>query len=546
MTAPTTDPDASARPRPRPPLATVGLAVGVVLAALVLGRLLAVAVPRLGAAAVVLPLAALGAWYLLRRPGVALGVLVGTTIGFEESPDALFDLSTDAWYSYVGPVQPVDLVFVVFVASVALAGFWDAGPAGRSRLRLCPMGPFTLPLVLLAVATAMGLVTGWYGDNRFDDLAISAKTLGYLIVLPVLAAPVLLDPAQRRRAIAVVGLLVVAKDAYAVAAYAVGRALDDGVGGQLTYYEAPVNHLSMLYLLAVAAALFARQKLPRWALIGTPVVALCFALSLRRSFWIAFVLALVLLVIVATGRRGRPWLVLGSLALGVAVWAVVLAGGSTDTSNPVVERAQTINPTDLRSNSTDRYRLEEQRNVIEEIQRRPLTGLGLGVPWVARHPLSEEHVGGRFYTHTVALWYWLKLGPLGLAAYLWLTGAMVWAGHALWRRSRWRPDRVVGLALAAGTVGLAVAELTGSFTGVSLRFTVVTGAIVGWLAAALADLPDHQVERYPGGRSERAGGADGTPPATTVGEVAVAPGTGWDGVGGGADDETSRPSGGGP
>ena len=72
----------------------------------------------------------------------------------------------------------------------------------------------------------------------------------------------------------------------------------------------------------------------------------------------------------------------------------------------------------MEKNAQDRYRLDELRNVTAEIRKEPITGLGLGGQWAAIHPLGIEHENGRGYTHVVALWWWMKLGILGLIAYL--------------------------------------------------------------------------------------------------------------------------------
>jgi hypothetical protein len=459
------------------------------VAAMLLALLLDQGVTSGGPAVLLLPPAAVGAAYLLVHPGQALGVLVATTILFEESDEALFDRPTDWFYAYVGPVQLTDVLLAIVLVSIPVSGLVRrSGDLPEVRVR--DLGAFDLPLGLLAVAVALGFVTGAFGAADQAQLLIQTKTLAYLLVVPFVTAWILQDARQRRAAVRLVGGLVVFKCGIALVAYAVGQGYPDGNGGQLTYYEAPMNQLSVLYLLTVAASPFARVRLPRWMLLGAPVVGLCLALSLRRSFWIGVVLALLLLLIVASGQRGRPWLAVGAISIALAVWTMTVAGGSTDTTNPVLQRAETINPTDLRSNSTDRYRLEEQANIIEELRRHPATGIGLGVPWVARSPLSEEHVGGRSYTHTIVLWYWLKLGPLGLVAYAWLTGLVIWSGFQVWRRSARGLERCVGLAYAAGTVGLVVVELTGSFSGAGFRFTALLAVLVGWLASATLDLPE--------------------------------------------------------
>ncbi len=95
--------------------------------------------------------------------------------------------------------------------------------------------------------------------------------------------------------------------------------------------------------------------------------------------------------------------------------------------------------------------------------------------------LSVEHLDGRLYVHFVALWFWLKLGILGLIAYVTLligTAVLAWQ---VWSRSREPALRAFGLASLCGLAGLMVIETTASFTGVDARFTVLLGAQIGLL-----------------------------------------------------------------
>jgi xanthine/uracil permease len=52
------------------------------------------------------------------------------------------------------------------------------------------------------------------------------------------------------------------------------------------------------------------------------------------------------------------------------------------------------------------------------------------------------------------------------------------------RRSRNGVVRATGLGLAVATIGMVVAETTGSFTGVSDRYTVLVALALGWVASA--------------------------------------------------------------
>jgi O-antigen ligase len=161
----------------------------------------------------------------------------------------------------------------------------------------------------------------------------------------------------------------------------------------------------------------------------------------------------------------------------------VLGSVSFQSQSPIVKRAESLSPTSLQANVEDRYRLDERANVIAEIERHPITGIGTLVPWQASaQGLSIEHLGGRDYVHFAALWFWLKLGILGLFAYLGILIATGLLGWRVWRHSHEPLFRVFGLASLCGVIGLLAAETTASFTGVDLRFTVLLGSQIGLLA----------------------------------------------------------------
>jgi uncharacterized membrane protein len=94
-----------------------------------------------------------------------------------------------------------------------------------------------------------------------------------------------------------------------------------------------------------------------------------------------------------------------------------------------------------------------------------------------------EHSEGRNYVHFAALWYWLKLGILGLVAYFSLLGGSALLAWRVWRNAREPLVRAFGLASLCGFAGLLVIETTASFTGIDLRFTVLLAAQIGLLAS---------------------------------------------------------------
>ena len=97
-------------------------------------------------------------------------------------------------------------------------------------------------------------------------------------------------------------------------------------------------------------------------------------------------------------------------------------------------------------------------------------------------PLPVEHEEGRQYVHFAALWFWLKLGILGLFAYVAIIlGSMALAWQA-WRATREPLMRAFALASLAGIAGLVAIDTTASYTGVDPRFTVLFATQLGILA----------------------------------------------------------------
>jgi O-antigen ligase len=191
-------------------------------------------------------------------------------------------------------------------------------------------------------------------------------------------------------------------------------------------------------------------------------------------------------MIATSGERPR-WRsgVVIAVAVG-AIAALSLSFGAVPSSdNVVLRRAQELAALTSSDKSIgDQYRVNERQNALENVRRHPVTGLGLGVPWREYHRLPTVFEDGRNYVHIAALWYWLKLGVLGVIAYALFMFAAVHAGWRVWKRQRDPRLRAVGLGAAAAVTGLMVAEATASFTGVEARVSVIFGAMLGWLIAA--------------------------------------------------------------
>ncbi|HTZ65448.1 MAG TPA: O-antigen ligase family protein [Solirubrobacteraceae bacterium] len=457
-------------------------------AAATLALLVAAGVRDFGPVALLLPVAFVGVAMLVVRPVLTLVVVVGLTIFCEGPEFGLLNFTSHLYTQVYKDISLLDLLVGLLVVSALL----DVLRNGRA-LRV-PRA-LAVGIVTLALAMVAGAYVGHTAGISLRYSIFSEHILFYLLLVPVAVANLELDEDQIKRLLGGAMALAVVKAILGLLEVSLHLGKPIEGSSTLTYYEPTANWLMMIALLAIIAALLMKVTRPRWILLSSPLLIACLLFSYRRSFWIAVVLGALLVVLLGTSPAGRRLLIPASLAVAGAIW---LLGSLNFQSNlPVVRRVNSLSFGTLEANREDRYRLDERANVWAEIRAHPITGLGVGIPWQATAaPLSLEHEEGRQYVHFAALWYWLKLGALGLCAYVALMiGSVVLAWQA-WRRAAHPWLRAFGLASVCGIAGLIVMDTTASFTGVEGRFTVVLAVQLG-LLALLARGPDSRGDERP-------------------------------------------------
>jgi O-antigen ligase len=428
---------------------------------------------RLGGIGLFIPLILVAAVLLLRRPVAAVATAVAMPI-LCEGPTFGIPVMTRLYSTVYKQVTTLDVL--VLLAGIAVG-------LDLIRRRRQPHLPAALafPLGLVLLATLAGIAVTRAGGASLRDTLFGMHVLGYLLLLP--AAIVNLDLDRDRLASLLKGLVGFAllKAVMGLVVMAGGGSVELDGGTHLTYYEPTANWLVLVALLGTIAALVGGMARGRWMALVIPLLTASLLLSYRRSFWIAAVLGLLLVVLFGTSRRGWRVLVPSVLLIGVAVWAI----GSIQfqAATPLATRVQSLSPTKLQQNAEDRYRIDERVNVIAEIKRHPFEGLGLQQGWRASaRPLPVEHQDGRLYVHFALLWWWMKLGILGAAAFVATIGTALLLSWRTWRRNREPLVRAFGLASLCAIAGLMTIETTASFTGVDARFTVAFAAQLGLLA----------------------------------------------------------------
>jgi len=433
---------------------------------------------RLGAPGLLLPAVVAGAALLFRRPVAAMTVAIALPVLMEGETFGVGPM-TRLYDDLIRGLTPLDGLVALAVAATA----FDVVRSGRG-LRLPATLAYALGIVTLALCA--GVVVTQAGGSSISDAVLDGRIVTYLIVLPIAIVNLDLSEATATRLIHGAVALAIAKAVLGLLALGAGISTEIEAGASLTYYEPTANWLILVALLGVLAALLTGSRPPLWMLLGTPLMVACLVLSYRRSFWIAAIVGLLLLLLLALATpRGRRVVVPAVALVAIAIW--VLGSIDFQAQTPLTKRVESLNPTRLETNAEDRYRIDERVNVIAEIRAQPLSGLGFEEGWsAAARPLPVEHVDGRRYVHFALLWWWLKLGVLGALAYAAIVGTFLLLGWRAFRNSASATFRCFGLASLCALAGLLAIETTASFIGVDARFTVLFAAQLGLLAVVAA------------------------------------------------------------
>jgi O-antigen ligase len=359
----------------------------------------------------------------------------------------------------------------------------------HTRRRPVLPSPLTPVMLLIVVAIIAGVVAGLdNGTATRSGYFAPIQGITALLIVPTLIVNVVRTPERLRLALGLGLALAVVKGLLGLFVV-VAKIAPDQIGlGRITYYAPAANMLCALFLVGMLVTRLARIPAPRWAVWATPAVLACLILSQRRAIWLGSALAVLLIVFPASGRVGRRLIVPAVLVIGVFGFLALSTGITGGLQGELSNRVSSISLASISRNQQDSYRIGERENALAAIASQPFTGIGLGTEWQTRHVMSFEVPGGHVYVHFAALWWWMKMGVLGLAAYLLAMGAAIATGIRVWLRHTDPRIRAFGLAAAAFTPGLMLIELTSTVIGANERGTLVFAAMLGLLAAANAEI----------------------------------------------------------
>lgn len=332
------------------------------------------------------------------------------------------------------------------IAPMSIAGVLSLGlTAAVWAISRETLGP--RPVLPAAGAWLAALViSAIFAEDRASSFMRLGK--GFLPLVVLLAAFHAARPHAGRRALAALMVSSAAASLFGITFFvAAGASYAARARGPVGHYMTFGGQLQLLVSLAVGVAFLARSPRWRWGAATTALLgALALAGTFTRSAWLGFGASLTVMLAVARPRR------LPFLALFLAALYVVA---------PPSYRARfnsSFNP----HHPTNIERTHMWSAGVRIFRDHPITGVGLEdlKPIYARYkdPDAHEPAG---HLHDTPLQVAVSTGVIGLVAFAWLYGTLLWAAAHRLRPMLRAPDIGAGVRLGVlgGLCGFLVAGL---------------------------------------------------------------------------------------
>ncbi|MGA2756925.1 MAG: O-antigen ligase family protein [Solirubrobacteraceae bacterium] len=440
---------------------------------------------------------------------VLLGVLAGKHPSYAVAVAALAVVTLLAFMAPVTHLTILIALTTLVPYSVADAYHVGGGGNGSGGLQASDLflltgllrAAFVLPrlrlsrrqlvaVVLVVVACLFTLYEAWVGlraGNGLSEVGAEFRALagGFAFVLIVMTA--LEDRGALPRVMRALVLLGLALGLTGIAQWTLGTSFggDFGVRSGVSLTTNGVGQLQgglfafpIAVTLAVAALTSgALRGWRQWTAVSAVLVlnAVSLLLTFERTFWVAAVVA-VLLVVVRSGRARRARALLSILA-GTIVGVSVLAAVSPTTLQTAEQRLLSIGQ--YQTDNSVRYRTVESGFVIAKIRAKPLLGWGLGDTIYWGQPWDQVPPSAQSYTHVGYLWLFWREGLLGAAVFLLLLLlSAVWPGKV-----RGGPlASAIKVGAQASVVALLIVNFTFPAFHQGSQITYVMGFLVAYCA----------------------------------------------------------------
>jgi hypothetical protein len=426
---------------------------------------------------------------LWRRPEVAVFFLLATATLIEQftyfvgSHKGAFTDNIPWWrtFSHGMILFPVE----IFLLVVILIWVLKAGLDGTFGVPKSPV--FTLLKVfwvLLLVSVGVGLSHG--AKLKFDLWEV--RSWIYLTVVALIAAAFI----KTRKALDTILWIFVLGSGF------------KGIQGTIIFFsyarrmvprpEAILGHEEAFFFgvfCAITCGLWLydiRGALRRTATGLLPFVIIADLANARRTAWLILGAAILVMAVIAlvTLPQRRKFLVrsLTVLAIGTALYLPAYWNHDGSLAQPARAVRSQYDP-NLRDESSDQYRQQEDLNLITDIKASGLLGSGFGIPIdytnIANISATDPMIA--FIPHNGLLWIWLRSGMQGEIAFWCLVGTCLVRACSLARA----PDRRLAMfgTLVACAIVSYIIDGYEDMAFAEFRITVAMGCLLGAMEAGI-------------------------------------------------------------
>ncbi len=327
--------------------------------------------------------------------------------------------------------------------------------------------PLTLPAIVFLVAGAISVLVS--SDHRGALGLYRAYFLEPMAFFIVVSFTV--RTWERARwllaGLAVAGISVCVPNSFVILQALRHHTLNLAGAPPVVIYQTP-NALALFVIpmvaIAIAIAIYSRDRLDRWLSVAFLVVAIPGSLlTFSRGGYVAL---LVIGLLLALTHRSRIWLVPALAILAVAFSRIPAVASRI---------AHQFNPTDPNNSLDQRIRL--WKATARLLQDHPIFGTGLSSfgQAINRYRSVSGYTDQLIYPHNIILNFWVETGLLGLVAFAWLMAQAVRVAWTGWRsgNQRWRPYQLGVLLALAGMVVHGLVDVPFFKNDLSLEFFVI-------------------------------------------------------------------------
>lgn len=446
---------------------------------------------------------------VLAHPIVGLYLLFGAALLFEQF--LIAGLSPITQYSRVfqnvSAYTPLplrlsiaDLVVLLTFGAVVVRRLGKKGEPLR-------MGALGWPVIAYTSAFVLGTVIGMARGGRWNEDVALSELRGpfHLCLLYFLAANLIRERRHLYVCMWLFVLLVGVKALQGILNYLDARDLPYHVEA-VTNHEDVVFFVVAIAIMVAAAVLGIRHRIVFALLLLQPIIITAELVAYRRVGLIALAVTLVAITVLALINHPRRGIVLASLmSLAVVAYGLIFWESTGPAAEPIraLRSVFDTSNTSLADQSSNAWRAIENNNIAHTVRQLPLTGVGVGQPYLFQQEPSPlfGFLYWRYITHNAVLWLWLKAGPIGAFALWLLVARAVLLSSTLYARLRQPELRWVSTL----PIALVVSQIVFSSVDLGLTYSrtmIVLGTSLGmssflaerYLARSEPDEP-HGVKR---------------------------------------------------